>query len=146
MADRLKQIWQGFANHTSARLTSTEFNTMMRPPTARRVGDEGDVAQALTKGRADESDAVTAAFATLHAEIEAKAKKANRRAGRTDPRAAFSAEETAIDYAGLDDRLLSDLAFTEARVKRSSVDYLQYAAEYHAKAGRRKRKKFLGLF
>ncbi|GGY42452.1 hypothetical protein [Parvularcula lutaonensis] len=144
MADRLKQIWGEFAGRTSARLTSVDIDTVQRPSAVERAELRAGAAKALEAGHDDKSDAVQAAFAALHADIQRKAKRGGRRGGQ--PQASFDAEAEATSFQGLDDRLLADLKFTEARVRRSGSDYLEYAQKYHSDKLRRKRKKFLGIF
>lgn len=145
MTDRLKDIWGGFAKSTRANLTSRELSGMSRPSASRRAEDDAvDPQVALNAGRADQSDAVQAAFTALHAEIQNKARRSSGRRG--EPQQSFGAEADITPPAGLDDRLLADLKFTEARVRRSGSDYLGFARERQTDWAKRKRKKFLGLF
>lgn len=143
MADRLKQIWGEFAGRTSARLTAVDIDTVQRPSAVERAELRAGQAQALEAGHDDKSDAVQAAFTALHADIQRKAKRGGRRG---QPQVSFDAEAEATSFQGLDDRLLADLKFTEARVRRSGSDYLEFAQKYNADKLRRKRKKFLGIF
>lgn len=146
MTDRLNQIWKGFAQTTRARLTSHELSGMARPSASRRDENGFDAAATMNAGRADQSDAVKAAFETLHAEIAEKARR-SRGGRRGEPRQGFDATPADLSPpSGLDDRLLADIKFTEARVRRSGSDYLSYARDRQVAWQKRKRKKFLGLF
>ncbi|MEM1379239.1 MAG: hypothetical protein AAGH41_01305 [Pseudomonadota bacterium] len=142
MTDRLTQIWKGFANTTQARLTSPEIGAHARPSASHLRDQRRGSDAALAEGRADASDAVQAAFQALHADIQQKAKRGgrNRKKG-----ASYSAEPLAPPASALDDRLLADLKFTEARVRRSDSDYIAYASA-RQEAWKRRKKKFLGLF
>ncbi|MEM9839284.1 MAG: hypothetical protein AAF830_09025 [Pseudomonadota bacterium] len=139
MADRLTQIWKGFAGTTQARLTSSDIRSQSLPPVGQMREERRRERAALDEGREDASDAVQAAFQALHADIQRKSKR-----GRRD-QASFDAEPPAPPASALDDRLLADLKFTEARVRRSSSDYIAYATERQAN-WKKRRKKFLGIF
>lgn len=141
MADRLDQIWKGFAGNTRARLTSTEIGAHARPPTRSMQNERRWAEAALTEGRADASDAVQAAMMALHTDLQAKAKRGSR---RQDSSMSFDAG-TQKPPSALDDTLLADLKFTEARVRRSDSDYLGYAVD-RQEAWKKRRKKFLGIF
>lgn len=145
MTDRLKQIWGDFAGKTSARLTSHDIDSHARPPAAHRLDEQGERGFALKQGAADESDAVRAAFAALHADIQTKAKRGGRRR-RGAEQQSFSLDDVTQVPSGLDEKLLADIKFTEDRVKRGPSDYLDFAAKRQTEWKRRKRKKFLGLF
>ncbi len=143
MTDRLKQIWDGFARNTRAHLTSTEMSAMARPSGTERAGHEFDAKAALAAGQSDQSEAVQAAFASLHADIQRKASRGRR---RDEPQQSFDAGADVTPPVGLDDRLLADLKYTEARVRRSGSDYLNFAQERQDQWRKSKRKKFLGIF
>lgn len=143
MADRLTQIWKGFAGTTRARLTSTDIRAQALPPVGQLREERRQQREALEGGREDASDAVQAAFQALHADIQRKAQKGRRRRGADT--AKLEAEPLAPPPSALEDRLLADLKFTEARVRRSSSDYIAYAQERQA-AWQKRRKKFLGIF
>ncbi|NNU15173.1 hypothetical protein HK107_02390 [Parvularcula sp. ZS-1/3] len=146
MTDRLKEIWTGFTRTTGANLTTREMSAMARPSVSRRLEESFDTDAALAAGKADESDAVQAAFAALHAEIEQKGKRASRRRRGPEAQTSFSAEADVTAPSGLDERLLADLKFTEARVRRSGSDYLNYARTKQEAWQKGRRKKFLGIF
>lgn len=143
MTDRLKQIWEGFASNTRAHLTSTELSAMTRPSGTERAGQEFDAKAAMDAGKADQSEAVQAAFTALHADIQRKASRGQRRGA---PQQSFDAGQEMTPPVGLDDRLLADIKYTEARVRRSGSNYLSYAAERQDTWRKSKRKKFLGIF
>jgi hypothetical protein len=146
MTDRLKDIWSGFSNRTSARLTSTEIGPFSRPDPSQRAERRSAQEQAFDAGRADESDAVSAALQALHTDLQAKAKRHGGRRRKEAGASFASADEVAPPPSGLEERLLADIKFTEARVRRRPSDYLSYAAERQADWQKRKRKKFLGIF
>jgi len=141
MADRLDQIWKGFAGTTRARLTSHEIGAHARPPSRSMQNDRRRAEEALADGKADASEAVQAAMMALHADLQSKAKRSRRRG---EPAVSFDAGAQSPPSA-LDDTLLADLKFTEARVRRSGSDYLSYAVD-RQDAWKRRRKKFLGIF
>lgn len=143
MTDRLKDIWDGFARNTRAHLTSTEMSAMARPSGTERSGHEFDAKAALDAGQADQSEAVQAAFTVLHADIQRKATRGNRRG---DVQQSFDGGADVTPPVGLDDRILADLKYTEARVRRSGSNYLSYASERQDAWRKSKRKKFLGIF
>ncbi|NRA28726.1 MAG: hypothetical protein HRU11_00575 [Parvularculaceae bacterium] len=141
MADRLDQIWKSFASTTRARLTSTDISAHARPPTRSMQTERRLAEEALFEGRADASDAVQAAMMALHTDLQAKAKRGSR---RREASMSFDAG-TQTPPSALDDTLLADLKFTEARVRRSGSDYLSYAVD-RQEAWKKRRKKFLGIF
>lgn len=142
MADRLKQIWNDFSNRTSVHLTAIDIDGVARPSRDERMQDGAVPRPSLDAAKGEASDAVRAAFSTLHADIQAKAKRAKgRRKGSS-----LGNEHSFEPPLGLDKRLLSDLHATEIRVKRPEKDYLTYAHAQQDAWKRRRRKKFLGIF
>lgn len=145
MADRLDAIWKGFAQTTRARLTSTDISAHARRPMSELREERRAADRALAAGREDASDAVEAAIQALHADLQSKAGRAARRRGRGPAAAGEDADFLAPPASTLEDRLLADLKFTEARVRRSGSDYIQYA-DARQDAWKRRRRKFLGIF
>jgi hypothetical protein len=146
MADRLKDIWNGFAQRTGASLTSTELTPLTRPSGTDRAERELDMTLSGKGLEQGSSDAVRAALETLHHDLQSKAKRQRRpRRGEAVSFAGPAEERPFEPSSALDQQLLGDLHFTEARVRRSSSDYLGFARA-RQDAWKGKRKKFLGIF
>jgi hypothetical protein len=146
MADRLKDIWEGFARSTHAQLTTTDLSPLSRPSGTDRAEQELELTLSGRNVGPEGHEAVRAALDTLHRDIESKAKR--RRRPRRGEGTSYAASDEPPSYelrSGLDKQLLADLQFTEARVRRSGSDYLTFARAKQEAWGR-KRKKFLGLF
>ncbi|MEE4211024.1 MAG: hypothetical protein V2I43_17375 [Parvularcula sp.] len=143
MTDRLKQIWKGFEGQTGSRLTSVDIERLNVPMRERRIERKMGPEQSLAAGKADDSDAVRAALTALHTDILAKAKgakRSRRRAGAPEQQFSDLPLQTKLE-----EHLLADLKFTEARTRRSGTDYVSFARE-RQDAWKKRRKKFLGIF
>jgi hypothetical protein len=147
MADRLKDIWNGFAQRTGASLTSTGLSPLTRPSGTDRAERELDMTLSGTGPEQGGSEAVRAALDTLHHDIQSKAKRQRR--PRRGEQASFAGGEHEPRRfeppSSLEQQLLGDIQFTEARIRRSSSDYLGFARA-RQEAWKGKRKKFLGIF
>lgn len=135
MVERLKQIWGGFEQTTSRKLTGRGVEGIVLPP---RPAERA--AQGATPKEAGVAAPAEAAFAALRAELDAHGRKYAKRlrGGDAEPKAATDvsdAPEAARD-------LMRGLASTEARVGRA---FKAYDASMHAAPDRKKRRIF-GLF
>ncbi|MEL7486675.1 MAG: hypothetical protein AAGJ87_05595 [Pseudomonadota bacterium] len=150
MADRLKQIWSGFADVTSRRLTGSTVDNVI---VERRQNWQAEDAARLPD---DYSAPAQAAFDALKVRLSEQEQRANRmkrrRNAETEGRFDAPAPLTsAADFASAPDsaaELIRGLKATEDRIARPSSDY---AAHMAANAGKeldslKKRKKLLGLF
>ena len=140
MAERLKEIWSGFASQTERKLTGRGVDNIIVP---HRADYDAIDRQFLPE---DYESPAERAFAALRADLKKKEKKfgANRDAGTVaSPRADGAPEEKAW---GKDD-LNVGLWSTAMRVERTEIDYQRFmASDAGRKALKRARKKRFGIF
>lgn len=149
MADRLKDIWGGFASQTERRLTGKGVDNIVVP---HRADYEGADAQFLPENFESPAER---AFTALRADLAAKEKKAARRKGKKSAAAPDEAPRGGSHYAPEDidekkwgsDDLNRGLWSTAMRVERSDLDYGRYlSSDAGKKALKRTKKKRFGLF
>jgi hypothetical protein len=158
MSDRLRQIWSGFESVTTRKLTGRGVAGIV-VPTRQDLLVEDEMFL-----REDYRAPAEAAFAALRQQLASAEKRAKRNGETFDPKEAPPLSESAFngDTEAARD-LIRGLKATEARVRRSDVDYadtlgangrrkrLFGKSSQKAKAPKApklaiKRKKFLGIF
>ena len=151
MTDRLRQIWGGFEETTTRRLTGRGIENVEVPH--RRDWS----AEAQTELAGDMASPAEAAFAELKFKLSAAEQKAAKKAARKRKRRgetqSFSdAPPAPLSGDALPDgapkaaqELIRGLKATEARVERSEGLYTTHMAAASERP-KGKRKKFLGLF
>jgi len=154
MSDRLRQIWGGFEETTTRRLTGSGIDGVEVPP---RRDFAADLEADLSDGIAAPAEA---AFTELKhrlsaAEQRAAKKQARKRrkrsGGRGDmadytaaPPAPLSADALPDGAPKAAQELIKGLKATEARIERSGSLYTVHMAAAQGRST--KRKKFFGLF
>lgn len=160
MSDRLKEIWSAFERRTTRELVGRGVEGMEAPSRRARDADLEDLLPL------DYAPPAEAAFAALRAQLKTAEARANRNARRksargvdgaaragfaVDPPPGPLATDLSADMAGhigapegaID--MIRGLRATEMRTDRVTPTYAAYAASAKA-AGKKKRRKFLGLF
>jgi hypothetical protein len=141
MSDRLKQIWDRFETKTTRDLTGSGVDNIPRPDTEEMQRHRTFLESAHEAAAVPMPEGVTepakAAFDNLRNRLTSFDEK-----GRP--------EKTNAQYkvpVSPDDQLVRDLKETEKLTVRREMDYLSYSIKMKAEAeGRKKRKKFLGIF
>ena len=141
MTDRLKDIWNGFEESTTRRLTGDGVDNIPLPE--QHFNWRGASDKPLPQ---DYAEPVRAAFDAFEEQLEQSAKRSRRRKPTTTSFA--SDEPVAPQFYGHED-LAQSLASTAQRTTRRETDYATFSATDEGqklyKAQKRK-KKFLGLF
>lgn len=151
MTDRLRQIWGGFEETTTRRLTGRGIENVEVP---HRRDWSAEAKQDLAEGVPGPAEA---AFAELKFRLSAAEQKAAKKAARKRrrrgerhdfsdaPPAPLSADAMPEGAPKAAQELIRGLKATEARVDRSEGLYTTHMAAASDRPGA-KRKKFLGLF
>lgn len=154
MSDRLRQIWGGFEETTTRRLSGRGIDNIEVPNRRDYAADR----QAELAGQT--TPPAQAAFAALTHRLSAAEQRAARKDARrkqngsrrgTEPMMAaepppppLSANAYAEGAPEAAQNLIKGLKATEARIDRSTGLYTSYMAQAQERSG--KRKKFFGLF
>lgn len=139
MAERLKEIWSGFASQTERKLTGRGVDNIIVP---HRADYDAIDRQFLPEGYESPAER---AFAALRADLKAKEKKfgAKREAAAASQHASEAPDEKAW---GKDD-LNVGLWSTAMRVERTDINYQRFmASDEGKKTLKRTRKKRFGIF
>ncbi len=135
MAERLKQIWSGFAEVTTRNLTGKGVEGIIVPHRADYAPDDSQFLPEAYEGPA------ARAFDTLRADLAAKNKKFGRRK-QTEP---SPQSEAAATRAG--DDLFQGMHATTMRIERSDLNYETFLTSDAGKAALKKhKKKRFGIF
>jgi len=140
MAERLKQIWAGFEEATTRRLTGRGVDNIIVPHrTDWKAEDEGFLPENF------DGPAQTA-FDALHEKMAENQKKFGRKKQKkTAPAKSAPAGAAAPSFTG-GEELVKGLRATAMRTERSALDYEAFLTSDEGKVALRKRKKRFGLF
>jgi hypothetical protein len=135
MAERLKEIWSGFADVTTRNLTGKGVEGIIVPHRADYAPDDSQFLPEAYEGPA------ARAFETLRADLAAKNKKFSRRK-QAEP---SPQSEAAALRAG--DDVFQGMHATTMRIERTDLDYETYLSSDVGKAALKKhKKKRFGIF
>ncbi|VAW07754.1 hypothetical protein MNBD_ALPHA05-43 [hydrothermal vent metagenome] len=135
MAERLREIWSGFAEVTTRNLTGKGVEGIIVPHRADYAPDDSQFLPEAYEGPA------ARAFETLRADLAAKNKKFSRRK-QAEP---SPQSEAAAQRAG--DDLFQGMHATTMRIERTDLDYGTYLSSDVGKAALKKhKKKRFGIF
>ena len=142
MAERLKQIWAGFAETTERNLTGKGVEDIIVPE--RHEYAALDDAWLPEGFEAPYSRAV----GVLQAELASKAKRRGRKSKTDASTYAGDEDIEAVDTSYAEDALVAGLRATAIRTERSFADYEAFldTAEGKAVLKKTKKKKRFGLF
>ena len=138
MAERLKQIWAGFAETTSRHLTGKGVDNIIVPHRSDYTVDDSDFLPT------DYIAPAETAFAALRADLKAKEKRFGRKKKALADQAQLSAEPQRNPFAG--DEVFRGLSATMMRVERSDMDYESYLSSDAGKAAAKKLRKKRFIF
>ncbi len=120
MAERLKQIWSGFEETTTRNLTGRGVDNIIVPNRVDyQAQDKAFLPEAFNAP-------AHAAFAALHEQIKAKAK---RFGGRKKSKAKDADTEPVAMQSFVDDPMIKSLKSTALRVERTEMDYQGFLKE-----------------
>lgn len=144
MGKRLKEIWSGFEETTSRKLTGGGVDNIHVPHRADFAGRED--APVLPEGLDQPTEA---AFAVLRDRLQKQEKKfgARRRRGREFTQDPSASELMQQSMDG--EELIKGLHATTMRTERTSIDYSSFMGTDEGKAvfkKLKKKKRFFGLF
>ena len=141
MTERLKQIWTGFEETTTRRLTGKGVDDILVP---RRV-DYADIDhELLPEGFEDPSKR---AFEALHQELASAKKKFSLKGKQRKPAAKVETSQSMAPQAADGEELLKGMRATAMRTERTDMDYESFLSSDAGKAVRKKtRKKRFGIF
>ncbi len=135
MAERLKEIWSGFAAVTTRNLTGKGIENINVPHRADYAQDDSHFLPETYEGPA------ARAFETLRADLAAKNKKFSR-SKQAEP---SPQSEAAATRAG--DDLFQGMHATTMRIERGDLDYETFLSSDAGKAALKKhKKKRFGIF
>lgn len=140
MDERLKQIWSGFEEVTTRRLTGRGVDNIAVPHRTDYVAEDIDFLPEEFTAPAE------AAFSALREELGRKEKKFGRKKKQTSNMSAAEADGQTQNFNG--DDLLKGLRATALRTERPERDYQAFLSSAEGKATYKKlkRKKRFGLF
>lgn len=142
MADRLKEIWTGFAETTTRQLTGRGVENIVVPSQYEYADSEEETLPPELSAPADAAFAALRDRLSQHEKRFAKKKRAHEDI-RADERSDFSAEHGLVA-----DDLIRGLKATAFRTERPDHDYAAYLSTNAGKAAFKKarKKRFFGLF
>ncbi len=140
MAERLKEIWSGFASQTERKLTGRGVDNIIVPHRADYDAIDRELLPEDYEGPAER------AFAALRSDLKKKEKKFGaKRDAQSGARPL--ADDLAEEKAWGKDDLNVGLWSTAMRVERTDIDYQRFmASDAGKKALKRTRKKRFGIF